>query len=475
MFLQFSIIDMLELAMVFLLSWAACALIIAHPGVRARVARRHEDITAPQAMHVVPTPRIGGIAIIGALIIGLAIERERIGYDLLAALAAGLLVFIAGIKEDIKRDVSPRVRLAVAFVSACAAVVLSNAMVRGLGLPEVDWLFGVVAVSLAVTLLWSAGLCHALNLIDGLNGLAASYAILAAMGLFVIAQSAGQGDIAVTCALLIAAIGGFLVLNWPLGKIFLGDAGAYAIGHVLAWLSIVLMTRASTVSGFAILLILFWPIADTAFTIIRRKLRDHPADAPDHLHSHHLMAHTLRALLGPNTPKYAVNSGATVALIPFLLAPIICGTLLWNRPAAALVALLVFSILFILSYVFTTDFLSRQRFQQAERADPRPQSPVAPQVIRSPLSGIFTKGSLAVDVQIEQQSSPGPWQLRTIADNAGGRVWSDGFETDRAAWDCFINAIEKEGMDVIVGPAVRRPVVHGGEIEGQGFGEVANQ
>jgi hypothetical protein len=184
------------------------------------------------------------------------------------------------------------------------------------------------------------------------------------------------------------------------------------------------------------------------------------------------MAHTLRSLLGPNIPKCAVNSAATVALIPFLLAPIICGVLFWNRPAAALVALLVFSILFILSYVFTTDFLSRQRFQQAERADPRPQSPAAPQVIRSPLSGIFTKGSLAVDVQIEQQSSPGPWQLRTIADNAGGRVWSDGFETDRAAWDCFLDVMEKEGMDAIVGPAVRRPVVNGREIEGQGVAEL---
>ena len=87
---------------------------------------------------------------------------------------------------------------------------------------------------------------------------------------------------------MVAAVLGFMVLNFPLGKIFLGDGGAYALGHLLVWSAIILINYASDVSAFAILLIFFWPVADTGLAIWRRWKLGNPTDRPDRLHFHQL-------------------------------------------------------------------------------------------------------------------------------------------------------------------------------------------
>jgi UDP-N-acetylmuramyl pentapeptide phosphotransferase/UDP-N-acetylglucosamine-1-phosphate transferase len=173
------------------------------------------------------------------------------------ALCAGLLVFFVGLFEDVFRNISPRNRLLAALLSAALIIFQADLTVPGLGLSQTDVLFALPLVAVAVTLLWSAGSCHALNLIDGLNGLVAGYAIFATTAFSVLAGLTGDSDIQLVAGILTAAICGFLLLNWPWGRIFLGDAGAYAIGHVLVWLGILLLIRNSELSGFAVLLVLF--------------------------------------------------------------------------------------------------------------------------------------------------------------------------------------------------------------------------
>ena len=75
-----------------------------------------------------------------------------------------------------------------------------------------------------------------------------------------------------------------MALNFPIGKIFLGDGGAYLLGHLLVWSSIILNSNESAVSAFAILLVFFWPVADTGLAIWRRWKLGNPADRPDRLH-----------------------------------------------------------------------------------------------------------------------------------------------------------------------------------------------
>lgn len=308
-------------ATAFSLSLLGCWAIIFHPGLAKRTAGHFADTYATQAMHSKPTPRVGGIVVILSFAICLGVFGQQVPYDLAIALVAGIVVFIAGAIEDVARNVSPRLRLFAAFASAAIAALMSGATVRGFGVADIDLIFALPAVALVITLIWSAGYCHALNLIDGLNGLASSYAMVASLGLAVIAHTVGSADIQFASLLLVAAMAGFFVFNWPLGKIFFGDAGAYMVGHILAWFGILLMTRSSELSAFAILLIFFWPVMDTALAIIRRKLNRHPTDRPDRLHFHHLVARSLGLVLRHRKSRGAFNALSTIVILPLFTMP----------------------------------------------------------------------------------------------------------------------------------------------------------
>ena len=88
-----------------------------------------------------------------------------------------------------------------------------------------------------------------------------------ALSLSVIAFNAGHTQTSIFLVLIVASVLGFLVLNFPLGKIFLGDGGAYALGHLLVWSAIILVNSVNDISPFAILLLFFWPVADTGLAI----------------------------------------------------------------------------------------------------------------------------------------------------------------------------------------------------------------
>jgi len=277
----------------FLTSLVTGLLFIARPSLLMSQEHMERDLEARQATHTRPTPRVGGIGIVLAIVLGCIYYADQLRSDLLLSLAAGLIVFIVGLREDIHRNVSPRARLFAAFASAAVAIALTRTVVPDLGLFPNSLLYFVIP-AIAITLLWSAGTCHALNLIDGLNGLSSLYSMSAAVGFFMIAGYTGDVDIQIVASLLVAAMLGFFVLNWPFGRIFLGDAGAYGIGHVLAWLGIVLVARNPSVAGMAVLLLLFWPVCDTLFSILRRRMTRKATDQPDRLHFVIAYEHFLR-------------------------------------------------------------------------------------------------------------------------------------------------------------------------------------
>lgn len=145
----------------------------------------------------------------------------------------------------------------------------------------------------------AVGISHASNLIDGLNGLAGFTALAAAFSLATIAHQAGlteHRDILLTVA---AAIAGFLAFNFPFGIIFLGDAEASVIGHFIVWMSVSILWNAPNVTPFTMLLIFFWPLADTLLAITRRLALGKPISQPDRLHFHQLVIRGVEiAILG---------------------------------------------------------------------------------------------------------------------------------------------------------------------------------
>ena len=445
--------DFWSLALAFGTSLVLCTIATARPEWFLYREHMIRDLSAKQAQHTRPTPRVGGAAVIIAVILASTLVADHLGRDLIFALLAGLIVFAVGLREDIMRDVSPKIRLLAAFVASAGAVILTGQTVPGLGLVQTDFLFGWFGVGLLVTLLWSAGSCHALNLIDGLNGLASGYTICAAAGFWIIAGYTGDTDIQIVSGVLIAAVLGFFVLNWPLGRIFMGDAGAYAIGHILAWLGILLMARNPQVVGFAVLLIMFWPVGDTIFSMIRRRLRRKATDQPDRLHFHHLVVRALPLVLSRGLRRTRDNSIATIVMVPFFALPIIAGVWFWDEGVEAAFLLMFFTMLFMGTYAFSMDYFASRRFRRRDGRGGVQRSGMAGEAELSRLSGIYVQDTTAIDVRIQRAGPEAPWTLVTSAAGVSDLHWDDPFETDMDAWQMFLRVAEDQGMHAVMGAA----------------------
>ncbi|TVP72766.1 MAG: hypothetical protein EA339_05775 [Rhodobacteraceae bacterium] len=327
------------------------ALILGYPWLTARTRDRN-DLASVQCAHVNPTPRVGGLGVLVATLIALLLLAPDEMRPFFSMFSLTLVpVFVAGLAEDLGWRVSAAGRLVAAALSAVAAIALLKVWIPPSGLPMLDIILAVTPLAMVITVIWATGVCHSLNLIDGVNGLAGAMGVLIAAGLSMVAFEAGAESFAVVTAALIPALFGFLIYNWPLGRIFLGDAGAYTLGHVLVWLAIGLAWHTSEVSAVALSLMFFWPVADTFLAIGRRMSSGRSIGAPDRLHYHQLVMRALLLLTHGRIGKGGANSATTVIMLPFIAAPVGAGVLFWNQPYAAALAWLGFAALFVGSYL----------------------------------------------------------------------------------------------------------------------------
>lgn len=349
-----------SLLVVFGLSLAVNAAIVLTKKHHIGRSARSVDQIAVQSAHKAPTPRIGGVGIIFGVLVALLVVMQPQHGSVWWLFAVSLApIFVAGLAEDTGFDISPTARLLAAAVSSVMCVVLLGLWVPRADIPGIDLLFAFAPFAIVFTVFAGSGICHAFNLIDGVNGLAAGTGVVGAVGLGIIASMSGEAGVAAVAWYLIAALLGFLVLNYPLGKIFLGDAGAYTVGHVLAWLSIVLLARVDSLSTWAILLVLFWPLADTVLAIYRRQRSGKPAGQPDRLHYHQLVMRTLEIALLGRGRRHIANPLTTMVILPLACLPMLAGVWLWDKPVAAFLVFLVFSMLFFGSYELGMRFANR--------------------------------------------------------------------------------------------------------------------
>ena len=152
-----------------------------------------------------------------------------------------------------------------------------------------------------------------------------------------------------------------MVLNFPMGKIFLGDGGAYALGHLLVWSAIILVNGVTDVSAFAILLVFFWPVADTGLAIWRRWKLGNPTDRPDRLHFHQLAMRFLEIRFFGRDRREVANPLATLVLIPMISAPQVLGVLFWDDFGASVLSTLGVAIIFVATYLIGIRVAKRGR------------------------------------------------------------------------------------------------------------------
>jgi len=261
--------------------------------VRTHGRSREVQSAGPQHIHVEYTSRLGGVAISLSFVLAVAVALHIDFAPLRPAmflLLASLPVYAVGLYEDITRRVSPRKRLLAAVFSAALASAIAQGVIARLDLPVLDGWLAFLPFAVPLTWFMVAGACNALNIIDGTNGLAGGSALLMFTGMAAVAWHVGDTLVLLQAAAMTGALLGFLLWNYPKGKVFLGDGGAYFIGFMYAELAIQIVARNATVSAWFVIALAAYPIVETLFSIFRRKLTQRAAAMqPDLRHLHSLM------------------------------------------------------------------------------------------------------------------------------------------------------------------------------------------
>jgi UDP-N-acetylmuramyl pentapeptide phosphotransferase/UDP-N-acetylglucosamine-1-phosphate transferase len=284
-----------------------------------------KDTTGIQKCHKKPVPRIGGLALLaGLLTVNLCnvldistvqLDRDDASnYSLL--LISCIPAFLAGLVEDLTKTVSALTRLLATFASAFVACWLLGAFLPRLDVWGLDFIIQWAPAAMVVTAFAVAGVSHSINIIDGFNGLAGFVAIAMLSGIGFVAWNGGDMFIVYLAATGVGAAIGFLCLNYPTGRVFLGDGGAYLLGFWIAETAVLAIVRNPTIITWQILSICAYPIIEVLFTMYRRKVvRRAGVGVPDRLHLHSLIYRRIVRRFMPRNERQPWMRNAVVTCI----------------------------------------------------------------------------------------------------------------------------------------------------------------
>ena len=243
-----------------------------------------------QKHHKHPTPRIGGVAIACGLLAAWAGTAPAVSNLLAAVLLAGIPAFVFGLAEDITKKIGVLARLLATMLSGVLAWLLTGIAMQNTGFYPLDAVLQYTPLAVAFTAFAVGGVANSINIIDGFNGLASGSVAIMLSAMAWISWCLGDADLAMACLLMAACAVGFCAVNWPLGKLFLGDGGAYLLGFLLAWIAILLPMRNPQVSAWTTMLVVAYPVLEVVFSVLRRSRREgHHPGQPDKVHLHHLI------------------------------------------------------------------------------------------------------------------------------------------------------------------------------------------
>jgi UDP-GlcNAc:undecaprenyl-phosphate GlcNAc-1-phosphate transferase len=280
------------------------------------------DHVNDRKIHTGEVPRLGGVGFSTAFIIvagAVAYLDPSYGFRLrsLPLFIGMALIFLFGVKDDFK-PMRPRNKFLVQSVSALL-VLLGDYTFQHLNFSNLNIYIHLGWIRFPLTFLWIVGVTNALNLIDGVDGLAGGVSLLVAVFYGAIFYVIGNTEAFILCLILVGSLGGFLVFNlpFPRARIFMGDSGSQFLGFVLALLPLI-----DNGQGFvsiplpytaALLLI---PIFDTFAAIWRRTRDGRRIDSPDRAHMHHKLMNLGLNALGVDLTVYALQ--IVIGILVFL-------------------------------------------------------------------------------------------------------------------------------------------------------------
>ena len=296
------------------------------------------NTSKPQRMHFEDIPRAGGIGIFISIVFALFYTNNAL---LLLPL---IFIFASGILEDLHNSLSPKLRLFLQVLGASLAIYIFNCVITNIGI-EIPYYLGVIFSIFCIV-----GISNSINIIDGFNGLAGGISLMALLSIIVVSYIVGDSNVFYISLALGGAIAGFLLLNFPYGKIFLGDGGAYLIGFIIAFL-LIKLTQENNVSAWYGLCIMIYPTFEVIFSIYRKKvLRNIPATSPDSIHFHMLLYKRLVKV------NYKTSIFIWILNIPFVFLPI----LFFNNHLMLIALSIVFIVLYVFIYFGLINFKSKK-------------------------------------------------------------------------------------------------------------------
>lgn len=340
--------------------------------VLVRLRHLHGRLTADstqgvQKFHVGSVPRVGGVGLLGGMVAAWMVllargsnESSLMGMLLVAALPA----FLMGLAEDISKKVGPLPRLVATMVAAGLGAWWAGAVLPRLDVPGVDALLAWWPAATTFTVFAVAGVAHAVNIIDGFNGLASMVVALMLAALGYVAYLVEDALVWNMTLAGMGALWGFWLWNYPRGLIFLGDGGAYLAGFWFAEAAVLLVARNPQVSPWFGLLVGLYPITETIFSIYRKKfLRGISPGIPDALHLHMLVYRRLvRWAAGKQAARDLTRRNAATAPYLWCLAmvSIVPAVLFWRHTSV----LALFALAFILFYIWAYQRIVRFRTRE---------------------------------------------------------------------------------------------------------------
>lgn len=346
---------MIAITSSFLVSYLLTFLLIRYQYIHSKHSA-DLDFNSPQKFHLAPTPRIGGLPIFLSLIIAIIIkifQDHDSGLYLLLLLTCAIPAFGSGFLEDVTKKINAKTRFTAALISGIMFCFLMDMHVSYIQMIWIDNLLKIKIISVIFTSIMISGLINSYNIIDGFNGLASMIGIISLVAITYVGHQVNDPLISTYALVMVAALAGFFIWNYPKGSIFLGDGGAYLIGFWIAALSIMLIVRNPQVSPWFACLINIYPAFETIFSIWRKKIkRKISPGSPDGAHLHMLIyGRVARWMFADKSSKQFLSNARTAPFL-WMLSGVtaIPAALFWNNSLVLQFVSLLFCITYVLLY-----------------------------------------------------------------------------------------------------------------------------
>lgn len=295
------------------------------------------DSPNKRKVHQKIMPRLGGLAIFIGVVTGYYFSDLQ-NAPLTGITIGALIIIITGILDD-KYQLKAKYKL-LGQITAALIVAKTGLLIDLLNIPFVGEFDLTFPIAFPLTVLWIIAITNAINLIDGLDGLAAGVSSIVIATIAIMAGINGNVMILTLSLVVLGSTVGFLFYNFHPAKIFMGDTGSLFLGYSIAIISLLGVYKSVTLFSFVVpLIILGVPVFDTTFAIIRRLVNKKPISAPDKGHLHH------RLLSIGLTHRKTVITIYLLSILFSVSAAVFSTTTLWGA------ILIIFGLLLLLELI----------------------------------------------------------------------------------------------------------------------------